>query len=287
MLDVPDTAPPSYEDATASSRPASRASRISTEAPASRVPRNGIPLERRRSMEDENRPLPPGWIRQFDEQEHHQFFVDTTANPPRSIWTHPYDDEQYLSTLSPEERKKLTRLHRTVTREDLAAESSDEEDNHDNRSGQLPPRPQQPAGSQLTGIHKFGRKMKDKITGSTHEERERQRRQREEEERQAYMAHMRMREAMVKALETGEPQLLGKDRQGKDVYIVPPGGHGMPRGGYGISPFGGGTYANRNVRYMRPAAPYGRRYGYGYGGGLGVPVAAGLLGGAMLGGLMF
>lgn len=289
MLDVPDTAPPSYEDATASSsRPVSRASRISTEAPASRIERNGIPLERRRSMEDEVRPLPPGWIRQFDEQEGHQFFVDTTANPPRSIWTHPYDDEQYLSTLSPEERKKLTRLHRTVTMDDMAAESSDDEDHHGHHAGQLPPRPQQPPGSQLTGIHKFGRKMKDKLTNTTHEQRERQRRQRAEEERQAYLAHVRMRQAMIKALETGEPQLLGKDRQGQDVYIVPPGRHGMSRPGYvGISPFGGGTYANRNARYMRPAGPYGRPYGYGYGGGLGVPVAAGLLGGAMLGGLMF
>lgn len=45
--------------------------------------KNGIPPQSRRSMEDENRELPPGWIRQYDPQEHHQFFVDTTANPPR------------------------------------------------------------------------------------------------------------------------------------------------------------------------------------------------------------
>ncbi|KAF8758943.1 Rhamnogalacturonan lyase B, N-terminal [Rhizoctonia solani] len=36
----------------------------------------------RHSMEDESRPLPKGW-------------VDTKTNPPRSIWVHPFEDEQF------------------------------------------------------------------------------------------------------------------------------------------------------------------------------------------------
>jgi hypothetical protein len=238
-------------------------------------------------MEDEMRALPPGWVRSFDPQEGHQFFVDTTADPPRSIWVHPYDDEQFLSTLSPEERKKHSRIHRTMTMNDLAAEDSDNED--------LPPRPN-PKGktagtaagsSGPTGIHKFSRKLKDKITGQTHEERERDRVQRAEQERQAYLQHMRTRQALMKAIETGQPQLLGKDRQGRDVYIEPPRGPYAPRGAYGYSPYSQGPFMNPNTRLVRPAQPYGRPYGYGYGGGAGLPIAAGFLGGAMLGGALF
>ncbi|KAF9010362.1 hypothetical protein BDZ89DRAFT_1167735 [Hymenopellis radicata] len=40
-------------------------------------------------------PLPNGWIKEFD-QSGHPFYVDTHAVPPRSIWTHPYEDEQFL-----------------------------------------------------------------------------------------------------------------------------------------------------------------------------------------------
>lgn len=274
----PNDAPPSYEAATAGS---STPSRLSTEIPSEHTERNGIPIERRRSMEDENRPLPPGWVRQFDPQEQHQYFVDTTKNPPRSIWVHPYDDPEYLSTLSPEERKKHARLHRSATLEDIAAEDTDDEDHHD-----LPAR--QAAGGP-TGIHKFGRKMKDKITGTTHQQREQERKKREEQERQAYMAHLRARQAMVKAMETGQPQYLCKDRQGRDVYVVPPnGGRSLPAGAFGFSPFGAGSpYAMGGPRYNRPMGPYQRPYGRGYGGGFGMPVAAGFLGGAMLGGLMF
>lgn len=146
-------------------------------------------------MEDENRELPPGWVRQFDPVEQHQFFVDTKSNPPRSIWTHPYDDPAFLATLSPEERKEHSRLHRTVTLDDITAESSDEEDHH--RTAQLPPRPKAASNAtssqQPSGIHRFTRKMKDKLTDSTHEQRQHQRSQREEAERKAYQAHMQAR----------------------------------------------------------------------------------------------
>lgn len=290
----PADAPPSYELATGnSSEPApTPLRRVSTEGPASRTARNGIPPEHRRSMEDENRDLPPGWVRQFDPVEQHQFFVDTKANPPRSIWTHPYDDPEFLGTLSPEERKTHSRMHRSVTLEDITAESSDDEDHHP----KLPPRTKATGGTstssdQPTGIHRFTRKMKDKLTDSTHEQRQRQRIQREEAERKAYQAHMQARQAMVRAMQTGQPQYLCRDQQGREVYIEPPGGPGGygygPQGGYGYNPYAQGPYANPNARFVRPSGPYGRPYGYGYGGGMGAPVAAGFLGGALLGGLLF
>jgi len=234
-------------------------------------------------MEDEARALPPGWVRSFDPDSQHQFFIDTRADPPRSIWTHPYDDDEFLNTLSPEERKQHTRMKRTVTLEDMAAEDSDDEGAHQDRSSQG--RSTEP---QLTGIHKFSRKLKDKVTGTTHTEREQQRVRRAEQERKAYLAHLRARQALMKAIQTGEPQFLYKNQRGEDVYVMPPsGGYAAPRGGYGYNPYAQGPFGNSGMRYMRPATPYGRPYGYGYGGGVGLPIAAGLLGGTILGGALF
>lgn len=292
----PSDAPPSYAAATGST-PDTAAHRLETPSPGERTERNGIPPAYRRSMEDETRPLPEGWIRQFDPVEQHQFFVDTRANPPRSIWVHPYDDPEFLSTLSPEERQEHSRVHRTMTVDDLAAESSDDEGagHHAHRATnpQLPPR-STPGGAASganepppTGIHKFTRKMKDKLTSSTHEERQTQRQDREERERRAYAMHIQARQAMVRALQTGQPQFLCKDNQGRDVYIEPPTGPRAPNGAMGYNPYAQGPYTDPNARFVRPVGPYGRPYGYGYGGGLGAPVAAGFLGGALLGGLLF
>ncbi|CBX94314.1 hypothetical protein LEMA_P122930.1 [Plenodomus lingam JN3] len=282
--------PPSYEAATASSSdPSPGIRRVSTDGPAARLERNGIAPERRRSMEDELRELPPGWVRSFDPESQHQFFVDTRANPPRSIWVHPYDDDEFLNTLGPEERSRHTRMRRTMTLEDLAAEDSDD----DHNDAQLPPRPDARSKAPATGepaargLSGFSRRLKDKITGQTHEERAQARARRAEAEKQAYLAHMRARQAMIRAIETGEPQLLGKDRQGRDVYIEPPHGPYAQRPAYGYSPYTSNPYRNPNMRYMRPAAPYGRPYGYGYGGGAGLPIAAGVLGGALLGTALF
>ncbi|KAI9731656.1 MAG: hypothetical protein M1818_007786 [Claussenomyces sp. TS43310] len=268
--------PPSYDAATAASE--------------SHKSRNGIPPQSRRSMEDEARELPHGWVRQYDPKTHHQFFVDTNTDALRSIWHHPYDDEQYMNSLAPEERARITGMHRVPSAADMAAESTDEEDHH-----ALPKREEAPP----TGLHKLGRRMKDKLTSSTHEERERQRARRAEHERKLYEQHQLIRRAMSKAMETGQPQLVGTDKDGKDVYIEPPTGYG-PNGGYGgggygqnaygINPYSQGPYTNPNARFISPQSPYQRPNGYGYGGGYGMPLGMmgmglGMGGGLMLGGL--
>lgn len=314
MSDAP---PPAYEDATqskgtSSGRPTSYASSSHLD-----IPRNGIPTLHRRSMEDEGRPLPPGWVRQYDAKESHQYFVDTNANPPRSIWHHPYDDEQYLSTLTSEEREKLEASTMTPNKADIAAESSADDSDagspmkHSQQPkppvsstshAELPERPhphRQPKESG-GGLGKLGRKMKDKLTASTHEERERERQRRAQEEQEAYQRYQQVRAAMTRAAQTGQPQLIGKNADGQDVYIEPPRNdpYGYPGGGgYGgggpyqaYNPYTQGPYANPNnrfVAYPRPNYAYGRPYGYGYGGGMGMPLMGGLLGGMMLGGLMF
>ncbi|KAF7294581.1 WW domain-containing protein [Mycena indigotica] len=38
--------------------------------------------------------LPAGWIKQYDPASQRHFYVDTTV--PRSTWSHPYEDEQYI-----------------------------------------------------------------------------------------------------------------------------------------------------------------------------------------------
>ena len=176
-----------------------------------------------------------------------------------------------------------------MTLEDLAAEDSDDDHQHQHHasSSQNPALPSRPKDDGPKGLHKFGRKMKDKITATTHEQRQQQRREREEAERKAYIAHVQARQAMIRALETGQPQFLCKDAQGRDVYIEPPYGPTAPRGATGWNPYSQGPYANPNNRFVRPVGPYARRPGYGYGGGIGAPVAAGFLGGALLGGLLF
>ncbi|KAJ4485962.1 hypothetical protein J3R30DRAFT_3680447 [Lentinula aciculospora] len=50
-------------------------------------------------------PLPHGWVEEFHDSGH-PYYVDTLENPPRSIWIHPYEDEQYLQQ-HPEDRGKL------------------------------------------------------------------------------------------------------------------------------------------------------------------------------------
>lgn len=247
-------------------------------------------------MEDEGRPLPHGWVRQYDPQNHHQFFVDTNADPPRSIWHHPYDDEQYMNSLDPAERHRVQNLQRIPSQADIEAESSQDEDDgehHHNqarpaaRSGELPLRESYPPG----GVTKFGRKMKDKMTNTTHEQREAQRARRAEEERKAYQRHIELRQAMSRAVQTGEPQFIGKGRDGRDVYIEPPQRMGPPGGpyggGFGYNPYTAGPYSTPNATFIRPQYPYSRPYGGGYGGGFGLPLAGGLMGGLLLGDMMF
>ena len=292
-MTTPSDAPPSYDEVAGSSSGVGAGS--SSRPAGSSIPykeRNGIPPQTRRSMEDEGRPLPYGWIRQYDPENNHQFFVNTNVESPTSIWHHPYDDEEYMSSLDPAERKRIQGMHRVPSEADIAAESSDDDDGqhhpHSKQTnvgaGTLPPRPSGP--DHPGGVTKWGRRMKDKMTGTTHEQRERQRIQRAEEEQRTYQRHMELRQAMSRAAQTGQPQFIGKDRNGKDVYIEPPQGAGPPQGAYGYNPYQQGPYANPNATFIRPQYPYSRPYGGGYGGGFGLPLAGGLMGGLLLGDMM-
>ncbi|EXJ94000.1 hypothetical protein A1O1_02393 [Capronia coronata CBS 617.96] len=286
-MSAPAEPPPSYAAATGSSTtsaPPHASSHL--EVPKAK---NGIPALARRSMEDLQRPLPDGWVRSYDPKENHQFFVNTKEDPPKSYWEHPLDIPEVVQKLSTEERERLQEEEDRL-RKHLPHSADHSEDEAHTSNPSLPPRP---ATGKAADKKSFGEKLKDKVTGTTHEERVRDRARREEEERRYYEAHLKLRQAMQKAQMTGQPQFFAKDKDGKDIYIEPPSGPGYGYGGYGargygVNPFAQGPYyANPNVRVIRPTYPYNRPYGQYGGGGVGLPIAGGLLGGMLLGGLLF
>ncbi|KAK4104412.1 hypothetical protein N658DRAFT_513314 [Parathielavia hyrcaniae] len=248
--------------------------------------RNGIPLHARRSMEDELRPLPEGWVREFDPETQHQFFVDTKASPPRSIWHHPYDDDDYLASLPSQERDTIVATHSAPHRKpssaDIAAEDTDAEDDSEDASKQ-----HEHDKTKGEKVKSLGRRLKDHLTGSTHEQRAADRERRAEAEKELYRQHRMLRQAMITAMRTGRPQSFGRDSNGTELFLEPP-GHTFP--GVArvkrLSPyFSEVVYEGHGGRYGRPMAPYGRVVGRGYGGGLGYPMMMPMMGG-MMGGRM-
>lgn len=295
---VPSDAPPSYDTVVGSSSTSSKPKDNHLQVPGGR---NAIPTAHRRSMEDEHRPLPTGWVRQFDTREQHHFYVDTKADPPRSIWHHPYDDDDYLSTLNSEQREQIQESERD--RLDRFDYTDDESASTDKKSSskpiasqttgssfpeELPPR----TGSSSHPQKKLGfaEKLKQKATGMSKEERDQARANQAKQEQEYYEAHQKFRQCVYQAQVTGQPQWFARDPQGRDVYVEPPqamySGYTRP-GAIGYNPYSSGPYSNPNTRFIRPQAPYGRPYGSGYGGGYGMPLAAGALGGLFLGGLLF
>ena len=139
--------------------------------------------------------------------------------------------------------------------DDTAEDSDDEDRNSVKTAGVDAAPPSKPAKRSL------GQKVKDKLTGSTHEERVQEREERYAAETRAYQRHIMLRQAMSKAIETGQPQLIGKDKEGRDMYLEP------PQAGQGWG--GGGNYhQDPNARYVRPNYGYSRPYGRGLGGGI-------------------
>jgi hypothetical protein len=274
-------------------------------------------------MEDEARPLPPGWTRCYDTHYSHQYFVDTNASPPRSIWHHPYDDEQFLASLSAAERDQLKQkgLLGPGGDHDLAAEYESTDDEVGGRSGDTHP---ESAGSGRKG--KLAR-LEDKFKNKQLERQARRDRERQQED-EAHAAYKHFRKTLEEAVRSGRPAIMGIDKQGREVYLQPPGAvyHGVsgyhnvsegltevlysPGGGpgigapgsrfvkadgvYGYAGGGGGGGAFPGTLgygtvggYGRPPYPYARPLGRGYGGGFGLPLMMPLMGGFMLGSMMF
>ncbi|KAL2019085.1 hypothetical protein VTK56DRAFT_10116 [Thermocarpiscus australiensis] len=268
--------------------------------------RNGIPVQARRSMEDELRLLPAGWVREFDPETQHQFFVDTMSSPPRSIWHHPCDDETFLNSLPTAERARICASNsalcpsrqRRPTAADLIAESTAEEEEEGGGGGE-----EEESGSdsgnptsssnrqqkkQPVGLG-LGRRLKDRLTGTTHAQRAAARARRAAAEHDLYRQHRVLRRAMRDAMRSGRAQPLGRDADRTRLFLEPP-GHTFPGVARAdkVSPYlcqvvymeeeeeeegaaGGGDKRGGRRRRCRPGPPgryfrpEGDMYGVGYG----------------------
>ncbi|GAK66756.1 uncharacterized protein PAN0_014c4979 [Moesziomyces antarcticus] len=276
----PSDAPPSYDQVSGragSSSTAAAAGSNTTGSSSLAVPSQDAAATRK-SMEDMLRPLPHGWIRQWDPSTHHNFFVDTLAKPPRSIWVHPFDDDQFQR----EHPDDIRREHERYEREQMVHADTDDEDEQPRKHSHAAATGS--SASQPKGLKKFGRSLKDKMTNTTHEEREAKRKAQREAEQRAMQQHAMIRQALVTATRTGQPQFIGKDQQGREIFAQPPPPGAFGGGatlGYGPYQTVGGPYGAYGP-YARPMGPYSRPYG-----GTGMPILGGLAGGMLLGGLLF
>lgn len=236
---------------------------------------------------NDDRPLPYGWIKEWDNNSNHFFYVcdlpqlfmrstpdvylcqvDAQAEPPRSIWVHPYEDEQYLRE-HPDIREKMGPSRSTDGLHDRPSNSAL------SRRASFPSDSPTPSGSANTRQEMrdhpdkrkergFFAKLKDKAIG-TKEEREAARieeRRREEENRRRML---QLRQERFAYAQQRYPQSFGggfPPYQGQGQYMPPQ--YGPPsRSGFG-SGFG--------------------RTGGGMGGmGMGMPILGGLAGGLLLG----
>ncbi|KAJ9104800.1 hypothetical protein QFC19_003941 [Naganishia cerealis] len=258
-------------------------------------------IEARKSMDDEYRELPEGWVRCFDKNTNHHFYVDTRTE--RSTWLHPYDDPVYLESLpdthpanpNSEEARSARAKHEEISRaakqKQASSSSSGRQDVHSAAQAAM-------AGgssSQARDDRSMGGKLKDKLLGSTKEERKKAKLEQQERDRKAAEEYLARRKALMEQ-QANDPQLrmysasftlpgLGRTDNSSTICV-------RRAGGYYSNPYRYSApmdpYRSRyDVMYSRPLG-YGYRPGYGgyYGGGYGVGMGGlgmGLGGGAMLG----
>jgi hypothetical protein len=228
------------------------------------------------------RSLPYGWVQEFDPDKNHPFWVDTKADPPRAIWTHPYEDEQYLRE-HPEVREKVSSLAQQEGSKDSSRKPARRHSFGGQGSSSMVPdeRPTSPDSSKK-GKEKRGffGKLKDKAIG-TKEEREAYKKEQAKIEGE----RRRQRAEMIRAQRARYAQEQARYAQQQAAYN---------QGQYPAGPY--------QQRFGPPPGnPYGRGYGgYGGGGGYGygydypqrqrgssaVPILGALAGGLLLGDLL-
>lgn len=225
----------------------------------------GMTEDGRRSMDDEQRELPSGWVRCFDPKQEHHFYVDTATK--RSTWVHPYDDPEYLQSLPDTHPANPNSAEAAAIRH---AEAEEEK-------------------AKKEGRNWFQRK-KDNMIGTKEErkrEKDERKRQREAQEKkmiQAQQEYLKRRQELMRK-QANDPNI-------SRYYGSNPYAYSAPLTSYSRMGYGGGLGGY--------GSPYGSRYGYGYGGGMyggygrrgyggmgmGVPLMGGLGGGLLLGSMM-
>lgn len=237
--------------------------------------------------------------------------VDTKANPPRAIWTHPYEDEQFLNE-HPDIKKRLAKESSDMSGE---APPPYEPRRHSfsgmptagpsRPSARLPTASQSgtPTAGSSTERHKRGffGKLKDKAIG-TKEEREEAKRQQalvcythrfkkacslpnppfsqlmeqRAEQRRKYLEELRRQQRMA---QPARSDYYGQQQYGQQQYGQQQYGYSQPVYGAPIgSPYGYGRPIGSRQRYNNNS-------GFG-GGGIALPLIGGLAGGLLLGDLL-
>lgn len=249
----------------------------------------------------------------------HFYYVDTTAHPPRSIWTHPLDDATFLKA-NPQ-FQDLARGARGRPSEDAGTSDAPAPPSFAPPAHAPPPQisSQRHKSSGIsrqqrikaagdaaaeeargepepTGLKKISRHIKENTTGKDRIARRREAAEKAEAQKIVREERREAAQAFIKAAQTGQPQLVGTDERNGTTYFAEPPMPGVP-----IQmilrtfppPYGFESRRDGNTIYMRPAAPpmYGGRGMYGGGGyggyGMGMPIMGGMLGGALLGGMLF
>ncbi|KAJ4302464.1 hypothetical protein N0V88_002609 [Collariella sp. IMI 366227] len=132
-------------------------------------------------------------------------YRDTTVTPGRD----PAVAYDYRDRTT--ERERIQGSHSAHHRRPSAADIAAEETDGDSDSG---------ASSHKKEHRSLGRKLKDHLTGTTHEERAAERARRMSAEREMYRQHRILRRAMHETMRSGRPHLLGRDEnRGKDLGV--------------------------------------------------------------------
>ena len=206
--------------------------------------------------------------------------VDTKAIPPRSIWKHPYEDEEYLKA-HPDVREKINISGSGGSESNLHPPSFEESQRRHSFGGApSSSRPQSTStpAAKLTKRRDRGLlgKLKDKAIG-TKEEREAEKRRRQEEVIRYVTGQLRFEAnrwffAQDRVRMEAQRQRIQQTMMARQQLYgnQPQYGHGPMPGG---SRFGGGYGSYGSNR---------RRQGGGMG-GMGLPILGGLAGGLLLG----
>ena len=115
----------------------------------------------------------------------HHFYVDTAANPPRSIWEHPFQDAEFIKSIPDTERDSHTSAN-LPSSSSAAAAGGERHSARDPRAYAPGGVPQEQHHQQQPAKHEeksFGDKLKQRITGKTKEERAARRREKAAAER--------------------------------------------------------------------------------------------------------
>lgn len=242
-------------------------------------------------------PLPYGWVKEYDPATEHPFYVDTKSNPPRSIWVHPYEDQQYLDE-HPEVREKVGNLMKQVetdrAREELTSpnpttpvrrSSFSGRDNDDMRDGPSAGSAAVVDANKSAKKRGFLSKMKDKAIG-TREEREAYKRELarvDAERRKQREEALRLQRAAWKKQQEEYARQQAQYAQQHPQYAQHPQYYQQagPSYGYRYGPPAGVPYGYGQPGYQQ------RSNGFGGAGGSGLALLGGLAGGLLLGDLLF